>query len=348
MDTESFPNFDLPPKRQAAVHLFHDESGFTNRDRFGIHGLLAVPDLRVESIGHELAAMRRRHGYEHEVHFKDVGGARQSQSPAWRLARDWLRSTLEHFLEEARVKVFVVDMRHEEYDRTRYARPVSAYRRFAISAGKSMVAWCFRGDDVLLIRPYTDAGNPHAQLARKKDGTLFDSFARYVVSECVKAKKVEGKDFYPEDVRFVHPLVAVPSNPSKLNLETAEGLGLSVDELRVRSDFIQLIDLIVGSVGSAVRLETVNAGKVELAEQVAGYLAHTYTLPLSRALKRSRRLSVSYFPGPGRTPYAISLSGVRQYGCELLRTDAAMKQLYLTESGFRKDAVPGSISVRGD
>ncbi|HML98128.1 MAG TPA: hypothetical protein PKD75_06570 [Tepidiformaceae bacterium] len=346
MDTASFPSFDLPPKRAAAVHLFHDESGFTNRDRFGIHGLLAIPDQRLEAIGNELAAMRRRHGYEHEVHFKDVGGARQSQSPAWLLARDWLRSTLGHFLEEARVKVFVVDTHHEEYDRKRYPKPVNAYRRFAISAGKSMVAWCFRGEEVLLIRPYTDAGNPHAAWVRRKDGTLFDSFARYLLQECVKARATDGKEFYPEEVRFVDPLVAVPSSPSKLNSDVAANLGLSMDELRIRSDFIQLIDLIVGCIGSAVRLDTVNAGKVELAEQIAGYLAHTYTLPLSRALKRSRRLSVSYFPGPRRTPYSISLSGVRQYGCELLRTDAAMKQLYLPESGFRRDAVPGSISVR--
>lgn len=344
METQQFPGFALPPKRQTAVHVFHDESGFTNQSRFGIHGLLAVPDVHVELLGRELAAMRRRHGYEHEVHFTDLGGAKHEESPAWLLARDWLRATLENFLEVARLKVFVVDTLHQEYDRTRYPRPAHAYRRFAVTVAKSMIAWCFRGEDLLLIRPYTDAGNPHAALHRRRDGTLFDSFERYVVRECQRARSLEGKDYYPAEVQFVAPLTQIPSRPSQLTAGLASNLGLSPDELRVRSDLIQLTDLLVGCVGAALRLDTANAGKVQLAEALASSLAATYALPLSKALRRSRRFSVSYFPGPGRTPYSISLAGVRKYGLDLLRTNVALRQFHLADVGFRVDAVPGSIT----
>ncbi|MGE0598544.1 MAG: hypothetical protein AB7J35_01795 [Dehalococcoidia bacterium] len=339
MNTAPFPFFGSPSERGASVHIFHDESGFTGDARFGHHGLLAVPDKLVEDFGGELRRLRRSYGYPHEVHFKDLGSTSPSTSPSWLLARSWLNLLFQFGLNEARLKVFGVDMKHVEFDRARYPKPLHAYRRFAVTVAKSMVAWCYRDLQSLSVTPYTDSGNPHANYLRSRDGTLFDSFERYLVSECQKERR-NGKEFYPEELTFARSLTAIPSSPSKLTPELADSLGLTMRQLETRSDLIQLVDLVVGCVAAAVRLDLKNEGKKALVEQVAGVLSKTYSLPLWKALDESRRFSVSFFPGPGRTPYSVSLSGVRRYGLDMLQANAGLKQLHLSRVGFRPDSVP--------
>jgi hypothetical protein len=337
--------FSLEPERKVRnVSVFHDERGFTARSRYGLHGMLSVPDAMVDSFGAELRRIRHVHGYRHEIHFKKLGGARPTQSPDWKVARDWLRFLFEHGLEQARFKAFAVDFHHEEFDRSRYPKPLDAYRRFAVTNGKSLIAWSLRGDGLLYVTPFTDAGNPHARFARRRDGTLFDSFGTYVERECLRARVDEGKAFYPE-VQFRTKLTPIPSSPSKLTETLADSLGMTFAELSFRSDLIQLTDLLVGSLGASLSLDATNYGKQMLVEQVATFLSEAYSLPLAKALKRSRRLSLSCFPGPGRTPYAVSLSGVRRYGVELLRTTHDLKQLHLSTVGFRADAVPEITSL---
>lgn len=337
MVEQSF-QFDVGPLVRR-VTVFHDERGFTRKSRYGVHGMLAIPSTLVNGFGAELRRIRNQFGYEHEIHFKDLGGTRPSDSPDWLVARAWLRFLLEHGLEQARFKAFAVDFRHEEFDQVRYPKPLDAYRRFVVTNAKALVAWCLRGDGLLLVTPFTDAGNPHARSIRKRDGTLFDSFGSYVERECRKAREQEGKGFYPE-VRFERPLTPIASSPSKLNAVTASELGLTLQELKCCSDLIQLTDLVTGALGASLSLDARNHGKQALVEAVAGFLAATYQLPLHKSLRRSRRLSLSCFPGPGRTPYAVSLSGVREYGVELLRTNEDLRQLHLSTAGFRIDAVP--------
>jgi len=320
------------------VHVFHDERGFTSDTRYGVHGMLAVPDDLVEEFGREIRRLRAKQGYFHEMHFKDLATRTPDASPDWLLARDCLRFLFEFGFESARFKAFAVDFKHSEFDRVRYHTRTKAYRRFAVTNAKSLVAWCLRGDGKLLVTPFTDAGNPHARAFRRRDGTLFDSFGRYVERECRIARTQEGKTFYP-DVEFSSPLRAIPSNPSMLSEQLASELGLSMDELITRSDLIQLTDLLVGSLGAALAPDASNVGKQQLIELVASHLAETYELPLSKAIKRARRFSLSCFPGTGRTPYAVSLAGVREFGVELLRTNHDLRQLRFPTTGERLDAV---------
>lgn len=318
--------------------LFHDESGFAQGDRWGVHGMLAIPADRVDAIAAALAQVRRTRGYYSEVHLKDVGGARWKDSKRFLVARDWLRLFFEHLAWDARYKAFAIDMRHADFDRERYPTPLAAYRRFFISDAKALVAWCLRGEGTLRIVPYTDAGNSYAAKKRKRDKTLFDSFARYVEHECKKEREVNNKEFYPSSV-VVERLEAIDSNPSRLTAARAAELRLSVPALVQRSDLIQLTDLLTSSLGAALTLSPANEGKQRLAELVVGYHASAFELQWGRMVVARRRFSLSCFPGPGRTPYAVSLRGIRQHGLARLREDEQLATLMSPLEGFRPDAV---------
>jgi hypothetical protein len=207
-----------PPSRE--FELFHDESGFLRGNRWGVHGMLAVPTERLEAVAEALAQVRRRHEYHSEVHFNHVGGTRWTESKEFAVAHDWLHVFFEHLLWDVRYKAFAVDMRHAEFDRSRYPTPLSAYRRFFITDAKSLIAWCLRGPGTLRITPYTDAGNGYASTQRKRDKTLFDSFGRYVQRECKREREANGKEFYPSEV-IVERLQEICSTPSRLTVAQA-------------------------------------------------------------------------------------------------------------------------------
>lgn len=325
-------------------NLFHDESGFTSNDRYGVHGMLAVPDELVDLLGAELLRARVRHGYHNEIHFKDLGSSRWQQSPNWLVARDWVELLFKHFFTRVRFKAFAVDTKHEDFDRTRYPNPLSAYRRFFVTDAKSLVAWCLRGEGTLLLTPYTDAGNSLAQRRRRRDGTLFDSFGSYLERECNRERELSGKAFYPISIRVAR-LEPINSRPSKLTSQDADRLGLSLDQLRVRSDFIQLTDLVTSSLNVALTLSSKNEGKQHLAELVVDGFASWLDMPWDRTLPLRRRFSLSCFPGPGRTPYAVSLRGVRQEGIRFLQQHPEVARRLGPKTGVRPDAVGAQLDL---
>jgi hypothetical protein len=307
--------------------------------------LLAVPDGLLMPLYGELVRIRQQYGYAHEIHFSELASSRPQDSPGWQTANAWLRLFFEHALTQVKFKSFVVDFHHAEFDSGRYRTRRQAYRRFAITVAKSLAAWSFR--DIALVRftPFTDAGSPAASWLRR-DGTLFSKFDKYVEGECRRAKQA-GKDFYPE-VHFAHALRPVPSSPSTCDQAAADEAGLPLQQLRVAAEFIQLADLITGCVQASLVLKVANTGKQQLAESFARTLASNYELPWHLAVRRARCMSVSMFPGTGRLPYSISLSGVRTLGMELLRTDETLREQYLTKYGFRLDGVgigQGSLRI---
>lgn len=330
----------------SSYHLFHDEAGFAAKQRYGVHGILAVPDHLLVPLWTALRRERAENRYWSEIHFTDLGGSGVKRSASWQTAHAWLRLFFEYALNGVRFKAFAVDMQHSEFDRKRYPNETAAYRRFAITVAKALIAWSLRGDRFLLLTAFTDHGNPSAQRLRR-DGRLFDKFHVYVERECRREKIRNGKRFYPE-VRFRQPLRAVRSSPSQLTQEDAELLGCTLDELRMYSDYVQLVDLLAGCVNAALSLKVQSEGKVRLAEAFASHLARNYELPWHRSLDRRRSMSVSMFPGPGRTPYAISLAGVKKAGLLAIQSDPTLKALFSERYGFRPDAVlRGQIALPG-
>ncbi len=324
----------LPPVTRS-FHLFHDEAGFKRGGRYGIHGMLAVPDEMLEPLGADLTAVRRKYNYWSEIHYNKLGGSRVEGSASWCVANGWLRNFFEHYLNSVRFKAFAIDTRHEEFDRVRYPTMTAAYRRFIISNGKSLIAWCLRGPGTLVLSPFTDAGNASAARVRR-DGDLFQGFDRYVARECRRERL--RKPFYP-DVRFSHPLQPVVSSPSKLTTQQAASLGISLEHLKLLSDYIQLVDLLTGSLHAALAAEVSSEGKRRLADNVARELSRSYDLPWNRSVKQRRRFSFSCFPGPGRTPYAISLASLRSRGLASLQSDRERLGEWQSTLGFHPDAV---------
>lgn len=325
------------PAAVHAFHLFHDEAGFHRGSRYGTHAILAVPERLVAPLGRALARARADTGYEHEIHFKKVGSTNWRNSAEWQLAHRWLDIFFANGLTGVKFKAFSVDMHHEEFDRGRYPNATAAYRRFAISAAKALVAWCFHSMGEVELIPFTDAGNQSA-LKLRRDGDLFDKFHVYVQREVERGKREKPGVRYPT-IRFQTPLRAISSSPSKVSRIEASALGLTEEELRVRCDLVQLTDLVCSALHAGLELKATNEGKQALADRAASQLAEVYELPWHRAEVRARSFSLSMFPGPDRTPYAISLKSIKAAGIAGVKGDSRLLERYERRYGIRADYV---------
>ena len=335
----------LPPSKTASYRLFHDESGFTNDARYGVHGLLAVPQSSVRPLYEAIRRIREEHRYFGELHYSQLATSRPERSAPWQTSNDILNLFCRYAFNEVKFKAFVVDFHHVDFDRNRYPKRKHAYRRFSITVAKSLIAWCLRGNTRVVLKAFTDAGNPSASWLRR-DGDLFAKFHEYVSSECNRAKVKERKKFYP-DVEFSHRLLAIPSSPSKCSEDAAFAAGCeSLEEMQESCEFIQVVDLLCGCIQAALAVNATNDGKVRLAEALARTIAEQFDMPWHLAVRRSRCMSVSMFPGTGRMPYAISLSGIRALGINAMREDPQLAAKYGPKYGFRLDAVlPGQLTM---
>lgn len=274
--------FDVPSEKSETLNIYHDESGTDiAHERFQLHGALMVPTGKLETALEILKSARQ--GYEGKVHFVDLRD--RSSSPKATVAAKWLKSFFTDISNYCFYKCMVVDMHSPAFDKKRFSKPHFIYNNTAMLAVFSGIAWSFKAYDKVTLSIFSEA------LTRSKD----DNFETYLPSELVKRSSASKSC----------PNVIVPS--MKVTLVNGDPRKVESDLAR-HCEFIQLTDLITGSISQALNANASQEIKIDLGELVASWIGDTRLPPWLQKNHLHRRFSVSCYPSNTGDFYDVGLA----------------------------------------
>jgi hypothetical protein len=237
-----------------------------------------------------MRAMRVREGYWGGIHYARMSETTGGFGAKYRVASLWL-DILESSWRAgiAKTAVLVIDRQAPEFGHDRFrGRPHFAYNRFTRMALENGVLWLYPKIEALQLRVLSD-GKSRRGGGDDENPTDPDNFCDYLPA--VARRRMTGDGRWPNDVQFEpgHVEEVSPIGPHE---------GCS-DEC----ELMQLTDLVVSSVGAAVRGPSGKLAKAELARRAARWI--TDITPGGRRgppkLDLYRRFDASLF-APGATP----------------------------------------------
>jgi hypothetical protein len=277
------------------IVVFHDESGDFGHGEWVFTGMLWLARDDVEPLAKELRAQREEHAGE--IHFyrfpRNFGG---SYGAGARTARAWLQLWRAEWARRTWLSVLAVNRRHIRYDHVRFARPREAYNHFTALALRTGLAAFFKGHGPLRLAIWSDE----------------------------RSGRIEGEDDAPlrEDGGFTEALrqaaleaqtagdVALVGDPGAIPVRALSGAD-TAGTFSAEQELLQLTDLLLGSVSTAILPRTVAATKLWLAREMAR-LVEGARRPAATAntLELRGRLLVSYYPDPVGRVYQDGQLGI--------------------------------------
>jgi len=268
--------------RPPVIAVYHDESGTFGCDRWCLIGLLWVNCDAQDKVVWQLMEIREKHSYWGEIHFHDLPGSFGGEygSDA-RVARDWLHLYIAELSNTIWFNALAVDTQHKVYTPARFAHGFHAYNRFSAMALYAGLKWHFPGAQRICLKIYSDekARRPGGILG---DGIRTDNFEEYV---CNRLKADVLRDSRAPEVVIEGPIrpVRIPQHRTKVDIKPEE-------------EIMQLCDLILGCVSSAICMRSKTRTKTWFAKAIAPMIRESREPPWKQDPRLYRRFSVSYFP----------------------------------------------------
>jgi len=282
LDGASAP--ESAPIRLVAVH---DESGKYGADRFFVSGFVYVQEDQVPGLVRALREAREAEDYWREIHYCRVGEVDGRWGAKFRTASAWLDAFEAGLVSgTTRAAVLAVDCRSPSYDHGRFRRrPHFAYNRFTRMALEAGIRWLFDGAGGISLRILSDGKSRRAG-GDDEDPDEADNFCSYLPR--IARRRIGAESDWP-DVRF-SPGRVEEIHPGRVHRSCSN-----------ECELVQLADLVVSSVGAALRGPSGKPGKRELARRAAGWVRDSGGSKGRRRLNLFRRFSASLFV-PGGEP----------------------------------------------
>lgn len=262
-----------------AIVVFHDESGDFGHDDWVVLGLLWVRQDDVAELAAELGA--RREADTGEIHFyrfpRNFGGA---FGAAARTARAWFDLWRDEWGRRVWFNALAINRRHARYDGVRIGRPEQAYNAFTAMALRAGLAAFFRGVPSLALAIRSDARSGRAAgLAAPTERDAFAAALRQALA--------------PDGATGGMPVVTL--DEAGVRMVDGQRVG---DAFTPEQDLLQLTDLLLGAVGTAIEPRATAATKRHFAREIARAMREVRVAPRPDALGLHGRFLVHYFPGP--------------------------------------------------
>jgi hypothetical protein len=272
------------------INVYHDESGTFGCSRWCLTGLLWGKDENEKYVVNQMMQVRETHEYWNEIHYCELpahfGG---EYSVDARVARDWLNLYIGNLSNYLWFNVLAVDTHHPTYDAGRFTRGFHAYNRFTAIALYGGLKWHFPKESKLNLALFSDekSTRPGGILG---DGITTDNFEDYVRT---RLQADVMKDTEAPTVNFESPVktISIPQNRKKA-------------EIKAEEEMLQLCDLLVGSVYSAITMSSHVETKTWLGKTIAQLIVDTMQKKWEQKLGLYRRFSVSYFPNSRAEVYS--------------------------------------------
>lgn len=261
------------------VHVFHDESGNYGSSNWIFTGLLWIESDKIEELNAKLKVIRENENYMGEIHFnmfpKSFAGEFGKRV---RVAREWFRIWFGKWSSKTRFNVLAINRKHKNYDHTRFGKDFHAYNKFTSMALKSGLSWFFNKVDKLNLRIFSDekARRPKGLIG---DGIFSDNFENYI----------------KERARF--DAQNSPKIP-ELNInDDVQCLSCTSDgPYSAEEELLQLTDILVGSIASAVEAKSRQKTKLWFGNEITKFIDDIKLKPWEQVYKLHRKFSVSFFP----------------------------------------------------
>jgi hypothetical protein len=260
------------------IAVFHDESGDFGHGEWVYTGLLWVRREDVRALVGDLQT--RRGGHAGEIHFyrfpRNFGG---SYGAAARTARAWFELWLADWAHRTWFTALAVNRRHLLYDHTRFGRPERAYNHFTALAVTTGLAAHFKGRESVRLAVYSDERTGRGDDA-PADATRRDAFAG-ALRGALADTAAEG---------HAGPRVA----PLEVPIHYLSGR--SGGPFAAEQELLQLTDLLLGAVSTAIAPQSRAATKLWFAREIARVMEDVRQPPHARSFGLRGRFVVSYFP----------------------------------------------------
>jgi len=259
-------------------YVFHDESGNYHCDDWVFTGLLWVSRDKATQVQQYINIIRERYQYLDEIHFNKLpksflGDYGKKAKVAKELLELWIRklSDFTYF------NVLAVNRKHFKYDHKRFKKNFHAYNRFTLIALKSGLAWFFKDKSKLNLSIYSDekSRRPKGILG---DGINYDNFEKYIMDRL----KEDTKSYKGPEIKLLNPVKCISCNKN--------GPYSKEEEL------LQLVDLLLGAVSTAINPRTKRGTKIWLAQEISYLIEDIRKEPWKQTYKLHRKFAISYFP----------------------------------------------------
>jgi hypothetical protein len=266
------------PKIKPHFNVFHDESGDYGHSEWVFTGLFWIEKNDLEELDKDLKNERQKENCYSEVHFsglpKSFFGEFGNKA---KLAKKWYYLWQGKWALRSRFNVLAVNTRHRKYDKSRFSRDFHAYNRFTAMAIKSGLAWCFKNISLMDLNIYSDQKSRRPE-GLVGDGISSDNFEQYL---CERIGE-DTKEYKGPKVNIKEPICCLECKKKKL--------------YSPREEALQMTDLLLGSIKTAVSPETIRETKLWFGEKMALLLSDISKKPWEQKYGLHRRFSISYFP----------------------------------------------------
>jgi hypothetical protein len=265
------------------INVYHDESGTFGSSRWCLTGLLWVSADMQDKIVTQLTRSREKHGYWGEIHYSELPSNFDGKHNAdARVARDWLDEYICHLCTQSWFYILAVDTRHRLYDHKKFEHQFHAYNRFTSIAMYGALKWQFPDISEMELTIFSDnkCRRPGGILG---DGVNSDNFESYIST---RLQETIHKDKRAPRVTFDTPvqIITIPKNRNK-------------SQIKAEEELIQLCDIILGSVFSAITLSSKVQTKTWLGKRITPLIEDVGKKPWEQRCGLHRIFSVSFFPG---------------------------------------------------
>ncbi|MDH7604565.1 MAG: DUF3800 domain-containing protein [Melioribacter sp.] len=259
-------------------NVFHDESGSYNSGNWVFTGLLWVNKEHIEEICEYLQNVRKEFNYNGEIHFnkfpKSFGGdfGRKAQ-----VAKEWFSLWKGKISDMSYFNVLSVNRTHKKYYHKRFSKDFHAYNRFTALAIKSGLLWFFKDKQFLNLRIFSDEKTRRPQ-GILGDGINFDNFEYYLM----RRLKEDTNNYNGPKVKLLDQVQCI-NCPSR-------------GPYTCEQELLQLVDLLLGAIATAVEPKTKKETKIWFAKEILPLIEDIGKEPWNQEFKLHRKFSVSYFP----------------------------------------------------
>jgi len=275
----------ISSKQLGKFKVYHDESLPIKRWLF--LGLLWIPIDKEDDVLRILETARQKEGnYRGEIHFAELPGTFAGEyNQDARIARDWMKAYESVLCQNCYFSALGVDFQSPAFQREKFKTKFHVFNRFTAIALKSAIAWHLgKNYDEVQITLYSDDKSRQT----RPDKGLIDNFPTYIPEkvefDVTISRDLKGKP-YPK-IQFTGDVISIKS-----------------DEDTKPAQFIQLTDLLLGSVQEAVVAESKVDTKVELASIAYKWIEDIRKKPWYQRYGMHRKFSFWGFPDKRGCPF---------------------------------------------
>lgn len=265
------------------INVYHDESGAFGCSRWCLTGLIWCREENESGLVDQMMQVREGHKYWGKIHYSELPARFEgTYNVDAKVARDWLNLYIRNLSYRIWFNVIAVDTQHKTYNAANFGHSFHAYNRFTAMALYSGLKWHFSNNSQIKLSLFSDdkIQRPGTSLG---DGMKTDNFEEYIIKRLHRDAQADRSC---PSITFKSPIrmVNIPKTRRKVDIKNEEEL-------------VQLCDLLLGSIYSAITLSSSTEVKRWLGKTIAPLITDTRLEPWKQAFNLHRRFSVSYFPG---------------------------------------------------